>query len=94
MPRALVFVLDDLAPAQSSVGARWHAETPDGRHVPFTRGASMYKVEVADDDLGGVWITEAWDFPETPLKVAGVVLPVLKAASFLLNLVKREEEEE
>lgn len=88
-PPGLVFVLDDLAPATSRVGARWHAETPAGKAVPFTRGASMYSVIAADDDLGGMWITEAWDFPETPLKFAGVILPVLRAASQVLRWAEK-----
>lgn len=85
IPPGLVFVLDDLAPAETSVGARWHVETRGGKQLPFSRGASMYKVEMASDERGGVWITEAWDFVETPFKVAGVVLPVLRALSFLLR---------
>lgn len=84
LPPGIVFVLDDIAAAEKKVGARWHAETADGSNVPFSRGASMYTLE--KDSEGGMWITEAWDFVETPFKVAGIVLPVFRFASAALRI--------
>lgn len=88
MPSGIVFVLDDIAPADEKVGARWHAETPNGDILPFSRGASMYTVQ--DDGNGGMWITEAWDFVETPFKVAALILPIFRAATAVLNLFGRK----
>lgn len=90
IPPGLVFVLDDLAPAENSVGARWHVETKSGKQLPLSRGASMYRVEPAGDGLGGMWITEAWDFVETPFKVAGLILPLLRAVGFVLRATRSE----
>lgn len=84
LPSGILFVLDDIAAAEEKVGARWHAETASGSNVPFSRGASMYTVE--KDGQGGMWITEAWDFVETPFKVAGIVLPVFRFASAALRM--------
>lgn len=84
LPASIVFVLDDIAAAKEKVGARWHAETGEGTVILFSRGASMYTVE--KDGEGGMWITEAWDFVETPFKVAGIVLPVFRLASSVLKL--------
>jgi len=83
MLAGLAFVLDDLAVGEARVGARWHCETASGVHVPFSRGASMYTVVRGDG--GDVRIAEAWDFVETPFKVAGIVLPVFAVAARLLG---------
>lgn len=80
-------MLDDLAAGDASVGARWHVETKNGKQIPLSRGASMYKVEQAEDELGGMWITEAWDFVETPFKIAGLVLPLLRGAGIVLRSI-------
>lgn len=91
-PPALVFILDSVAAAESSltVGARWHAETDSGQLVPLTRGASMYTLRKVNRPDGSVelLIEDAWDFPETPLKVAAIVLPVLRFASSVIRLIK------
>lgn len=84
MPSGIVFILDDIAASADRVGTRWHAETADGRAVPFSRGASMYSISRSSD--GNVSISEAWDFPETPLKFAGVFLPLLRVAFRVLRL--------
>lgn len=78
----LRFVLDDLAPSPNKVGARWHVELKNGKTLPFSRGCSMYTLKRADNDE--LEISEVWDFPETPLKAASVVLPLLKAVARFL----------
>lgn len=78
------FVLDDIAAAPDRVGARWHVETLSGTLIPFGRGASMYSLKKCTSD-GRLRISEAWDFPETPLKIAPLVLPVLRLVSTFLR---------
>lgn len=89
-PPGLVFILDSVAAADRTVGARWHAETDRGQPVPFTRGASMYTLRqvVRHDGSVCLLIEDAWDFPETPFKVAAIVLPVLRFASRVMRLFK------
>lgn len=91
IPPGLVFVLDEMAPSPARVGARWHVETRKGSPVPFSRGASMYSVENVN---GTVLISEAWDFVETPFKVAGLVLPLVRAVSTVLNLLPGSKEKD
>lgn len=83
IPGGLVSVeLDEIAAGTEKVGARWHLETKDGSPVQFTRGASMYTIIEEDAELR---IAEAWDFVETPFKVAGIILPVLRGAATILK---------
>ncbi|GAB0497720.1 hypothetical protein MMPV_009057 [Pyropia vietnamensis] len=84
-PSGFRFVLDDIAPGGSSVGARWHVETPSGRSLPAGRGASMYTL-VREGDAGHVRFAEAWDFPEPSIKAAGATLLLLRGVSALLKL--------
>lgn len=83
LPKSLCFILDDVAAGTDKVGTRWHVETRNGRNLPFSRGASIYSFIFTDE--GKPLIKEAWDFPETPLKTAGLVLPVLRLASKILG---------
>lgn len=83
LPKSLAFILDDVAAGSDKVGTRWHVETKNGRKLPFSRGASMYSFVFTDE--GKPLIKEAWDFPETPLKTAGLVLPLLRFASKVLG---------
>lgn len=86
IPPGLTFVLDDLAPAEYRVGARWHVETRAGRPVPFSRGASMYSLV---EEHGELRISEVWDFIETPFKAPGLLLPVLSFVAWLLRMVDK-----
>lgn len=72
------FILDDIAVSVDKVGARWHVESKTGSPIPFSRGASMYSLVRTES---GILISEAWDFPETPIKAAGVILPLLRFVS-------------
>lgn len=82
IPPGLTFVLDDVAAGSKTVGARWHVEAGGGKQIPFSRGASMYTII---EDAGQLRITEGWDFVETPFKVAGLVLPLLRVAASVLR---------
>lgn len=82
IPSSFVFVLDDIAAGTLKVGARWHVENQDGKRIPFTRGASMYTLVEED---GHLVVSEAWDFPETPIKLPGIVLPLLGFAGAVLR---------
>lgn len=84
-PSGFRFVLDDVAPGGTSVGARWHVETPSGRSLPAGRGASMYTL-VREGEGGDVRFAEAWDFPEPSIKAAGATLLLLRGVSALLKL--------
>lgn len=79
--KKLRFVLDDIAAAPDRVGVRWHIETSSGKIIPFGRGASMYSLKSTSD--GQLRIFEVWDFPETPFKIAPLVLPVLRMVGSL-----------
>jgi len=81
--KKLRFVLDDIAASTYKVGVRWHVETRSGRLIPLGRGASMYSLKSNSD--GQLCISEAWDFPETPFKVAPLILPVLRLVSVFLR---------
>lgn len=89
LPKGARYVLDDLAIGEERVGARWHVETSDGFEIPLSRGASMYTV-VNDD--GEFKISEAWDFVETPFKVAGIILPVLSVSARILNKLRPKKD--
>lgn len=78
----LVYVVDELAASSTSVGCRWHVELENGSHLPFSRGASMYKV---GHEHGKLVLMEAWDFPEPSFKAASILLPVLSVAVKLLR---------
>ncbi|PXF49256.1 hypothetical protein BWQ96_00830 [Gracilariopsis chorda] len=83
LPSDFVFVLDDVAADTLKVGTRWHVENQSGKTIPFTRGASMYTLV---EEEGHLLISEAWDFPETPLKLPGIVLPLLGLAGSVIRL--------
>jgi ketosteroid isomerase-like protein len=40
----LSYILDDVSAAETSAGVRWHVELESGAPLPFSRGASTYKV--------------------------------------------------
>jgi SnoaL-like domain len=40
----LSYVVDDVAASETSAGVRWHVELENGTRLPFSRGASTYKV--------------------------------------------------
>ncbi|OSX80121.1 hypothetical protein BU14_0058s0032 [Porphyra umbilicalis] len=81
-PSQFRFILDDVAPGGACAGARWHVETPGGRTVPFSRGASMYSLV---REGGDVRFQEAWDFPEPTVKAAGATLLLLRGVSALVG---------
>lgn len=83
----LVYVLDDVCSSSSSAAARWHVELENGAALPFTRGASTYKlIRDSDSDEHGGWLfTEAYDFPEPTVKAAPILLPILSIAVKLLR---------
>lgn len=92
IPASIRIVVDAIVADDVTLkaAARWHAETPAGKLIPFSRGASTYSLRKTVDEETGrarMQIEEAWDFPETPLKVAGIVLPVFRAASAVLQWV-------
>jgi hypothetical protein len=69
-----------------NVGVQWHVENADpndpsapGKPLPFTRGASLYKV----DALTGK-IVSGFDVPEPVIKSGSVSLAVLQTASGLI----------
>lgn len=78
----LVYVVDDLAASSTSAGCRWHVELENGTPLPFSRGASTYKV---GREGGKLVLLEAWDFPEPSIKAASILLPVLSVAVKLLR---------
>lgn len=98
----VVLVLDDIVAGELTAAARWHAETPNGGRIPLSQGLSMYTLVHGDTkrsndntDIGqassGLLISEAWDFVETPFKVASIILPVLRSASWILSRFRPEK---
>lgn len=84
LPSNFQFIIDEIAEDKSSgnVGIQWHVEA-DGKSIPFTRGASMYKVNTKG------LISKGFDVPEPVLKIGSFNLNVLKIVNkILLNPIR------
>jgi hypothetical protein len=82
LPRKFKFVVDEITPTSSKegiVGVQWHVENGDQGPLPFTRGASIYKV---NEDFK---IYYGFDVPEPTVKTGGSSLALLKAASGIIE---------
>jgi len=80
LPPTFKFVIDEVADGGRTVGVQWHVEN-DGQALPFTRGCSMYTV-----DLESGKIVSGFDVPEpAPIKPGSASLGLLSLASKLLQ---------
>ena len=79
LPESFAFVVDDVADGGDTVGIRWHVEN-EGKPLPFTRGASIYKA-----NANGL-LCSGFDVPEpAPLKPGGTGLALLSLASKIID---------
>lgn len=76
LPNSFMFVLDSVSDDKNgNIGVQWHVES-DSRQLPFTRGCSMYKV-----DLKTSKIYSGFDVPEPVIKSGSVSLALLRTAT-------------
>ena len=76
LPVSFKFCLDFVSEdVNGNIGVQWHVENDD-KPLPFTRGCSMYKV-----DLKTMKITYGFDVPEPVAKSGAFSLFILKSAS-------------
>ena len=79
LPETFQFCLDEVADGGEFVGVQWHVEN-DGQPLPFTRGCSMYKV-----DLASGLLVSGFDVPEpAPFKPGSASLALLSVASKII----------
>jgi SnoaL-like domain len=80
LPTSFKFCLDVVSEDKNgNIGVQWHVENDD-KPLPFTRGCSMYKV-----DMKSLKITEGFDVPEPVAKTGAFSLFILKSASGFID---------
>ena len=80
LPGSFRFCLDVVSEDDNgNIGVQWHVENDD-KPLPFTRGCSMYKV-----DLKTLKITSGFDVPEPVAKSGAFSLFILKSASGFID---------
>lgn len=80
LPASFKFCLDVVSEDKNgNIGVQWHVENDD-KPLPFTRGCSMYKV-----DMKSLKITEGFDVPEPVAKSGAFSLFILKSASGFID---------
>lgn len=78
VPAGVSLVLDDTFASGLKGAARWHAQSSNGKTVPFSSGLSWYQMKRVLDESGEskLVIQEAWEYVEPFLKF-GLVLPLI-----------------
>jgi hypothetical protein len=80
LPTSFKFCLDVVSEDKNgNIGVQWHVENDD-KPLPFTRGCSMYKV-----NMKSMKITEGFDVPEPVAKSGAFSLFILKSASGFID---------
>lgn len=80
LPTSFKFCLDVVSEDKNgNIGVQWHVENDD-KPLPFTRGCSMYKV-----NMKSLKITEGFDVPEPVAKSGAFSLFILKSASGFID---------
>ena len=80
LPTSFKFCLDVVSEDKNgNIGVQWHVENDD-KPLPFTRGCSMYKV-----NMKTLKITEGFDVPEPVAKSGAFSLFILKSASGFID---------
>ena len=80
LPLSFKFCLDVVSEDKNgNIGVQWHVENDD-KPLPFTRGCSMYKV-----DMKSLKITSGFDVPEPVAKSGAFSLFILKSASTFID---------
>ncbi|KAJ4868228.1 Nuclear transport factor 2 (NTF2) family protein [Raphanus sativus] len=78
----LQFVIDDISKEDTSaVGVSWHLEWK-GKNFPFSKGCSLYKLQVID---GKRQIVYGRDCVEPAIKPGDTVLAAIKGVTWLLQ---------
>ena len=80
LPTSFKFCLDVVSEDKNgNIGVQWHVENDD-KPLPFTRGCSMYKV-----NMKSLKITSGFDVPEPVAKSGAFSLFILKSASTFIE---------